>query len=97
MVVEAFINNIVKVHGFPKSIVSVRDRVFISSFWQQLFKSQGIILSMSSSYHSQSDGQTENLNKTLEIYLYLNIQKIGFQCFLGLNFGTTLFFIKVWE
>jgi len=69
VVAEAFINNIVKVHGFPKTIVSDRDRLFISSFWQQLFKAQGTTLSMSSSYHPQSDGQTENLNKTLEMYL----------------------------
>ena len=69
LVAEAFINNIVKIHGFPKTIVSDRDRVFISSFWQQLFKAQGTTLAMSSSYHPQSDGQTENLNKTLEMYL----------------------------
>ena len=38
IVEDAFIANIVKMHGFPKTIVSDRDRVFISSFWQQLFK-----------------------------------------------------------
>ena len=67
--VAAFINNVAKIHGFPKSIVSDRDRVFINSFWQQLFKAQGTTLAMSSSYHSQSDGQMEILNKTLEMYL----------------------------
>lgn len=69
IVAEAFIHNIVKLYGFPKSIVSDRDRVFISSFWKQMFKSQGTNLAMSSSYHPQSDGQTENLNKRLEMYL----------------------------
>ncbi|WVZ01635.1 hypothetical protein V8G54_027704 [Vigna mungo] len=68
-VVDAFIAQVVKIHGIPKSIVSDRDRVFISSFWQQLFKSQGTTLAMGSAYHPQSDGQTENLNKTLEMYL----------------------------
>ena len=66
---DAFIVNIVKMHGFPKTIVSDRDRVFISAFWQQLFKAQVTTLAMSSAYHPQSDGQTEVLNKTLEMYL----------------------------
>ena len=82
-----FINNIVKIHGFPKSILPDRDKVFISSFLQQLFKSQGTILSMSSSYHPQSDGQTENLNKTLEMYLrcfvFEHPKKLGFNASLG--------------
>ena len=68
-VAEAFVNHIVKLHGFPKSIVSDRDKVFISHFWQQLFKLQGTSLAMSSSYHPQTDGQSEVLNKTLEMYL----------------------------
>jgi len=36
---------------------------------QHLFRSYGTILKFSSSYHSQTNGQTENLNKTLEMYL----------------------------
>ncbi|GAU47333.1 hypothetical protein TSUD_101210 [Trifolium subterraneum] len=68
-VAEAFMDNIVKLHGMPKSIVSDRDKVFTSAFWQQLFKLQGTTLAMSSSYHPQSDGQTEVLNKGLELFL----------------------------
>ena len=33
LVANAFINNVAKIHGFPKSIVSDRDIVFINSFW----------------------------------------------------------------
>ncbi|CAJ2635782.1 unnamed protein product [Trifolium pratense] len=68
-VAEVFMNHIVKLHGMPKSIVSDRDKVFTSSFWQHLFKLQGTSLAMSSAYHPQSDGQTEVLNKGLELFL----------------------------
>lgn len=33
IVAEAFMHNIVKLHGMPKSIVSDRDKVFTSNFW----------------------------------------------------------------
>jgi hypothetical protein len=64
-VAEIFMNNIVKLHGMPKSIVSDRDKVFTSSFWQHLFKLQGTTLAMTSAYHPQSDRQSEVLNKGL--------------------------------
>lgn len=76
VVADTFIHNIVKLYGIPRSIVSDKDKVFISSFWQHLFKAQGTTLVMSSSYHPQSDGQTEALNKTLEMY---------FRCFVFEN------------
>lgn len=68
-VAEAFMMNIVKLHGVPKSIVSNRDKVFTSGFWQQLFKLQGTTLAISSAYHPQTDGQSEALKKCLEMYL----------------------------
>ncbi|CAJ2652292.1 unnamed protein product [Trifolium pratense] len=68
-VAEAFVNTIVKLHGFPKTIVSDRDRVFTSQFWQHLFKISGTTLAMSTAYHPQTDGQSEAVNKCLELYL----------------------------
>ena len=48
---KAFVSNVVRLHGIPTSIVSDRDKVFISSFWRTLFQLQGTKLCMSSSYH----------------------------------------------
>jgi hypothetical protein len=68
-IAHIFFSNVVKLHGLPKSIMSDRDRVFTSHFWQELFKLVGTQLHLSSAYHPQSDGQTERVNQCLEMFL----------------------------
>jgi hypothetical protein len=62
-------DNIHKLHGFPKVIVTDRDRIFTSKLWQEVFAALKVELHFSSSYHPESDGQTERVNQCLEQYL----------------------------
>lgn len=69
-VAQVFFNNIVKLHGLPKTIVSYQDKVFTSSFQKELFSLLKTQLCMSSAYYAQTNGQTERVNQCLETYLH---------------------------
>ena len=64
-VAELIFENVYSKHGLPKSIVSDRDSLFTSTFWDHLHKLIGPKLRMSSSYHPETDGATERANRTL--------------------------------
>ncbi|KAK3040027.1 hypothetical protein RJ639_028358 [Escallonia herrerae] len=64
-----FFKYMVKYWGMPQDIVSDRDSRFTGNFWTELFKLFGSQLLMSSSYHQESDNQTERFNSMLEEYL----------------------------
>lgn len=67
IVAKAFLDTVYKLHGLPNAIITDRDKVFTSNFWQSLFALAGVELKMSSAYHPQTDGQTERVNQCLEI------------------------------
>jgi hypothetical protein len=68
-VTQAFFDDIVLLHGFPSSIVTDRDPVFISNVWRNLFGLASVKLRMSTAFHTQTDGQSEVVNKVISMYL----------------------------
>ncbi|MBW0475506.1 hypothetical protein O181_015221 [Austropuccinia psidii MF-1] len=66
-----FIKNIFSKHGLPLSAVSDRGSLFVSSFWTNLCQKPNILRDMSTSYHPETDGQTERVNQILEQYLWI--------------------------
>jgi hypothetical protein len=64
-IVNFFSREVVRLHGFPRSIVSDRDTKFVGHFWRNLWKRMGKNLSFSSTYHPQIDGQTKVVNTSL--------------------------------
>ncbi|XP_073051317.1 uncharacterized protein [Primulina eburnea] len=63
---EVYIQEIVRLHGIPVSIVSDRDPRFTSEFWKSLHRALGTKLAFSTAYHPQSDGQSERVIQILE-------------------------------
>ena len=54
-----YIREIVRLHRVPVSIVSDRDPRFTVHFWKSFQKVMGTQLTMSTAFHSQTDGQSD--------------------------------------
>ena len=61
-----YMQEIVRLHGVPMSIVSDRDPRFTTHFGKSFQKSMGTQLTMSTVFHPQTDGQSERTIQVLE-------------------------------
>lgn len=68
-VATLFIQEIVRLNGHPRSIISDHDKIFTVLFWKELFKASGTQLRRSTTYHPQTNGQSKVVNCGLETYL----------------------------
>jgi hypothetical protein len=66
---QLILDNVIAQHGVPESIVSDRGSKFVSKFWRHVTSHIGVELRLSTAYHPQTDGQTEQINQVLEHYL----------------------------
>lgn len=69
VVASLFIDNVVRLHGLPTTIISDRDVRFTAQFWKSLWSQLGTRLALSTSFHPETDGQSERANRTVEQYL----------------------------
>ncbi|MBW0489966.1 hypothetical protein O181_029681, partial [Austropuccinia psidii MF-1] len=66
---QIFIIHVFSKNGLPVSIVSDKGSLFVSSFWTQLCQQLKISINLSTSFHPETDVQTERVNQILEQYL----------------------------
>lgn len=59
---DLLVQHVFQLHGIPQDIVSVRGPQFLSQVWKALCHALGATASLSSGYHPQTDGQTEQAN-----------------------------------
>jgi len=76
-IAKIYRDNIWKLHGVPRKILSNRRLQFILKFMEEFTKTLGIKSQLSIAYHSQTDGQTERINQEIRMFLqhYVNYQQ----------------------
>src|SRR5260221_1190719 len=68
-VARLFLKHVWHHHGLPEEVISDHGPTFISNFSCKLAALLGVKLTPSTSYHQQTDGQTERVNQEIEAYL----------------------------
>ncbi|KAI3740651.1 hypothetical protein L2E82_31121 [Cichorium intybus] len=63
---QIYMDEVIRLHGAPLSIVSDRDPRFTSKLWEALQERMGTKIKMSTAYHPQTDGQSERTIQTVE-------------------------------
>jgi len=76
-VAKIYRDEIWKIYGIPKTILSNRGPQFASKFMENLTRVLGTKRKLSTAYHPQTDGQTERINQEIETFLrhYVNYQQ----------------------
>ena len=70
-----FFDEVVCLHGVPRSIVSNLNVRFTRNLWKALWRLMGMTLQFSTAFHPQTDGQTEVTNRSLGNLLRCLVQE----------------------
>src|SRR5258705_13475061 len=68
-VAQLFLEHVWHHHRLPEEVISDCRPAFVSNFSRELAALLGVKLTPSTSYHPQTDGQTERVNQEIEAYL----------------------------
>jgi len=68
-IAKIYRDDIWKLHGVPRKILSNRGPQFTSKFMEEFTKALEIKRQLSTAYHSQIDGQTERINQKIGTFL----------------------------
>ncbi len=72
-VAQLFLEHVWCHHGLPEEVISDCGPTFVSNFSCELVALLGVKLTPSTTYHPQTDGQTEHVNQEIEAYLHIFI------------------------
>jgi hypothetical protein len=76
-IAKMYINDAVRLHGIPVSIVSDQDPRFTSRLWPSIQHALGTRLDVSIAFHPQTDGQSERVIQVLEDLLQACVLEFG--------------------
>ena len=76
-IAKIYRDEIWKIHGIPKTILSDHGLQFASKFMEDLTRVLETKRKLSTAYHPQTDGQTERINQEIRTFLwyYINYQQ----------------------
>ena len=76
-IAKIYRDEIWKLHGVPRTILSNRGPQFTSKFMEEFTEVLGTKRKLSTAYHPQTDGQTERINQEIGTFLrhYMNYQQ----------------------
>src|SRR5262249_270519 len=74
-IARIFTRRIISRFGMPRKLITDRDSKFTSKFWERLCQRAGMKRSLSTSYHPRTDGQTEQMNKTVKQIIRANLDQ----------------------
>lgn len=67
--VKLYQDNVFKLHGIPRTFIHDQGPQFATKFMNEFYRLLGIEANASTTYHPQTDGQTEQINQEVEQYL----------------------------